>query len=200
MIPKLNHEVYRVYIYKFVYEKDGTTKEILNDTIFMPENIEKYRIPHEIASYVESRLRADMLTEEEREQAKQEEKTAYNKGLTDAWEAAKKCLHNNDLWSFCDLDPGESMFTKYSAGRAIAKIKEYEDRKAEIKVGDEVVENDDMSERGVVTYITLTGGRNLCTILWDDGRFCGCYESDIKKTGRHFPQVAELLKAMKEEG
>lgn len=70
MIPKLNYEVYKVCVHKA-----GDLEAILYDRIYIPENIEKYRIPHEIAAYVEQNLQEVMLTAEEREQAKQEEKT-----------------------------------------------------------------------------------------------------------------------------
>lgn len=205
MIPKLNYEVYKVCVYKV-----GDLEAILNDIIYIPENVEKYRIPHEIASDVELRLRADMLTEEEQQQAKQEEKTAYNKGLADAWEAARKIcrpvpsggMTSNDLIKIFDIPYTNVIITKYTAAEAIAKIKAYEDKQQkieqEIKVGDEVID-DDISKRGVVTNIELKESGNVYSVLWDDGRFCEYYEKEIRKIGRHFPQFKELLKAMKEK-
>lgn len=39
MIPKLNYEVYKVCVYKA-----GDFDAIVNDRIYIPENVEKYRI------------------------------------------------------------------------------------------------------------------------------------------------------------
>lgn len=69
MIQKLKYKVYKVCVYKA-----GDLEAILYDRIYIPKNIEKYRIPHEIAAYVERNLQGVMLTDEERQQAKQEEK------------------------------------------------------------------------------------------------------------------------------
>lgn len=57
-------------------------------------------------------------------------KENYKAGLADAWEAARKIATmpdrdfiNSDI---LDLDPGESIFTKYTASEAIDKIRQYE--------------------------------------------------------------------------
>lgn len=138
MIPKLNCEVYKVCVYKV-----GDSEAILNDRIYTPKNVEKYRIPHEIASDVELRLRADMLTEEERQQAKQEEKTAYDKGLADAWDAARKIICEVKYGGFTREEIQEifgetyasDIMVKFTASEAIAKIREYEGKQKEIKDG-----------------------------------------------------------------
>ena len=65
-------------------------------------------------------------------------KDGVKDGRNEAWETARKIvtwpdrsLINSDTF---DLDPGESIFTKYSASEVIAKLKAYEDDK--IKRGD----------------------------------------------------------------
>ena len=122
----------------------------------------------------------------------------YQQGLDDAWNAARKIvtwpdrsLVNSDTF---DLDPGENIFTKYSASEAIAKLREHEQQKADkIAVGDEV------DYKGMTKYV-VTG-------IVDDDTICGFSLNglwnantikEVTKTGRHFPQVAELFKAMKE--
>jgi hypothetical protein len=206
MIPKINYEVYKVCIYKADDEK-----AILNDIIYIPENIEKYRIPHEIASDVELRLRADMLTEEERKQAKQEEKTAYNKGLADAWEAARKLVceysitQTREILQNTETSHIHDVFNNHTPAEAISKIKAYEDKQQkieqEIKVGDEIIEigeEDDIP--GIVTGVfSPFGGTDICYILWADGSTDSMKNTELKKTGRHFPQVEKLLKAAQEE-
>lgn len=59
----------------------------------------------------------------------------YEQGLADAWEAARKIVTmpnrefiNSDI---LDLDPGESIFTKYTASEAIEKIRQYEQEQQE---------------------------------------------------------------------
>ena len=61
--------------------------------------------------------------------------TSYQEGLADAWEAARKIVTmpdrdfiNSDI---LDLDPGESIFIKYTATEAIEKIRQYEQEKEE---------------------------------------------------------------------
>lgn len=135
---------------------------------------------------------------------KNENKT-YEQGLTDAWEVLRKlqkmpCTEFYKLFPCCEGmgNAITELIRRMTPAEAIAKIKAYEDKQKEIKVGDEVTENDDTSKRGVVTY--LTGNGNLYNVLWDDGLSCRYYKKEIKKTGRRFPQIEELLKAMKEGG
>lgn len=85
---------YEIYCRILCESVDGLPETILKDRFFIPGNIENYRIPHEIASYVELKLRENMLTEEESKQAKQEEKnkeklTAMN---YEALKFASNCL------------------------------------------------------------------------------------------------------------
>lgn len=210
MILKPKYTTYDIYIRDDSEDLHVLKNSILNGLtirIPIPDTMEKYRIPHEIASHIEAELQTYMLTEGERQQAKQEEKAAYEKGLADAWEAARKIvmyeadggLRTETTEKIFGTLLCGNIFKDFDASEAIAKIKDYEEKQNEIKVGDEVVENDDISKRGVVTYINLTGSGNMYNVLWDDGQSCGYYKKGIKKTDRHFPQVKELLKAMKGE-
>ena len=121
----------------------------------------------------------------------------YKQGLNDAWEAARKIvtwpdrsLVNSDTF---DLDPGENIFTKYSASEAIAKLKAYEDKqKDSIEVGDEVIDRD-----GDITIVTNIHER-LFDGLCNDGSTMGdLFLEDVRKTGRHFDQIDKLLEAMR---
>ena len=121
----------------------------------------------------------------------------YQRGLDDAWEAARKIvtwpdrsLVNSDTF---DLDPGENIFTKYPASEAIAKLREHEQQKPDlIKVGDEVKDRTD--DCGVVTWIY----GNDAYVLWQDGSTGNYAADELIKTGRHFNFLASLLNAMKE--
>jgi hypothetical protein len=194
--------------YKVLIAKERTTS-VFDDMITIPENKPYSEIPAFISAYVRTRLENIMLTEEERAEIHNDRKT-YEQGLTDAWEVLRKlqkmpCTEFYKLFPCCEGmgNAITELIRRMTPSEAIAKIKAYEDEQQkierEIKVGDEVVENGDISKRGVVTYIKLTGGGNLYNVLWDDGRSCGYYKKGIKKTDRHFPQVEELLKAMKDD-
>lgn len=65
----------------------------------------------------------------------------------------------------------------------------------EIKVGDEVTDKD--GYKGIATFVYT--GCGLFDVLWDDGSVTEDVDKkDFFKTGRHFPEVVELLKKMKE--
>ena len=138
---------------------------------------------------------------------KNENKT-YEQGLADAWEAARKiALREQDGGLSIEatkknygLPFFERILKNFDAAEAIAKIKAYEDEQQKIKVGDEVIEIDEEDDiPGIVTGIfPLLDNANLCYILWGDGSTDSMKNTELKKTGRHFPQVEKLLKAMKE--
>ena len=96
----------------------------------------------------------------------------------EAWECARKLF---------ELSPSE----------AVAKIKAYEEKQTddEIKVGDEVIYNGNPHNGEVGLVI------GLCE-KWVEVRFksrwncVGVYRDTVTKTGRSFPQIAEVLKQM----
>lgn len=135
-------------------------------------------------------------------------KEAYENGLNTAWECARKIYLNTDenglsgnaLYAIFGEREGY-ILKEYSASEAIAKIKEYEEKQkadAEIKVGDEVVcKSPVMVCRAVVTRV-LTD-KSSVEYMNVDGCFGAVNTRWIIKTGRHFPQIAEMLKQMSEE-
>jgi len=117
--------------------------------------------------------------------AKDIQDEAYQRGLNDAWEAARKIitwpdrsLVNSDAF---DLDPGENIFTKYSASEAIERLKSYEDDK--IKRGDIVNVKGSCKDDllGVVTKVW----KDNCYIMWDDGSGGTWSKDSVVKTGKH---------------
>lgn len=125
----------------------------------------------------------------------------YEDGLNDAWEAARTVVDCKVPFDFWELPSGQSMlavFRLYSVKEAIEKIREYEEEQkkaAEIKIGDEVT--DDEGWNGVVTFISPEGKYLVVTL--QDGNALRWKKESFKKTGRHFPEIAEVLKQMQED-
>lgn len=131
----------------------------------------------------------------------------YQKGLSDAWEAARKIADiwesgENDKWIIID-DSLPITFASYSASEVIEKIRQHEQEKEEqAQIGDEV-ECDD--ERYVVLQKYLNNIDELMVVLFNrsNGEInkWHLYNADgviFKKTGRHFPEIVEVLAKMKE--
>ena len=125
-------------------------------------------------------------------------KEAYQKGLSDAWEVARKVTQVRKYGGYGDClgdvfgrtDTPWDVFD-YSASEVIEKIRQYEQEKEEIQVGDEVISP---NGKGVVTEITDIYVR----IMYAKGSGQVVKSEDLTKTGRHFPEIAEVLQKMKE--
>lgn len=138
---------------------------------------------------------------------KEESEKTYEDGLNEAWECAKKIeaptveggLSGQELAQiFKDGATLYKVFKNYSAREAVTRIKEYEEEQkkaAEIKIGDEVTDNDGWN--GVVTCISPDGEYLVVTL--QDGSALRWEKEHFKKTGRHFPQIVEILNQMQEE-
>lgn len=119
-------------------------------------------------------------------------------GRNEAWEAARKIddMNGNERHDCFGI---AGIAFKLTASEAIAKLEAYEEKKKaadEIKVGDEVIYN----KTTVCIVLTPETDKKYASIVDD----CGCHYSadhrELTKTGRHFPEVAELLKKMKGGG
>ena len=124
----------------------------------------------------------------------------YQRGLDDAWEAARKivCDEGIDMNTLCTIfrrGCSDSVIRDYSAAEAIEKLKAYEEKQKaddEIKVGDEV--RHDRGWTAVVTSIDNVG----FSVMDYNGEVASY--SDIfkfEKTGRHF-DIPKILEEMKE--
>ena len=129
---------------------------------------------------------------------------AYQRGLDDAWEAAKKI-------ALMDTETSENVTGYFGLFRimenltpmqAIEKLKAYEEQKAddEIKVGDEVISLkangeviEDMSPL-IVTYETKYSYQGFDA----GGIFHNNPKERVRKTGRHF-DIEAILKEMANE-
>lgn len=136
-----------------------------------------------------------------------ESEKSYEQGLNDAWECANKII-NMSCGELSEIFPDFKgfPFEECSASEAIAKIKEYKESK-KLHVGDEIkfefggvglynaigviirIDDDD--------YLHILSGNNdpdYATIGINPHRDT----VHVEKTGRHFPQIEEVLNAMKE--
>lgn len=124
---------------------------------------------------------------------------AYNKGLEDAWELAKKIVLPDHLGGYT-VDELKDIFGKntfaslmntFSPQEALAKVKAYEEEHNEIKVGD-VVKLKGTSHEAVVTRVTEIS----IYCLFRDGS-CDIYvdKENLEKTGKHFDSIDEFVKS-----
>ena len=135
-----------------------------------------------------------------------DKKEAYEQGLADAWEAARKMCRSvqrggmtpKALLEIFGTPSTREIIIKNTVAETIAKIKAYEEKQNEIKVGDEVCRKDRKDCKFVVT--AMTKDKVCFDCISKQGVFYQfCDPNLIEKTGRHFPQIEELLKAMKKE-
>ena len=118
----------------------------------------------------------------------------------EVWKFAKKIVSSNGLTKH-ELDECfghttiQGVMTTYDTYQeAKEKYEAWRKQKDEIRVGDEVIDKD--VGKAIVTYIDF----ELCNTLWLDGSVSEDVPlKDLHKTGRHFDEVEELLKKMKEQ-
>ena len=129
-----------------------------------------------------------------------ERDSEYQRGLNDAWDAARKIvtwpdrsLVNSDTF---DLDPGENIFTKYSASEAITKLSTYEEeQKSKIRFGDEVVVYD--KHKGLVVSHEHDDCDNIWVLIAKYSTPQKVNKRSVSKTGRHF-DIESILKEQSE--
>ena len=123
---------------------------------------------------------------------------AYQNGLYNAWDVARKIMLSEAdggiQWKLKEQWFGKftiyDIFKDVPAMEVIEKIRQYEQEKEEIHVGDEV---DDGVANLVVLEINEDG---TVKGFADDGSIINAVPR--KKTGRYFPEIAEVLKKMQE--
>ena len=121
----------------------------------------------------------------------------YQKGLSDAWEAARNvvALSTVDRREVFGSEYMYSILEKHTAAEAIEKIRQYEQEKEEIKVGDEV-----NAPFGKAIVVNIDSVAEKIWLVYADGHGGFEYFKDAPtKTGRRFPEIAEVLRKMREE-
>lgn len=143
-------------------------------------------------------------TEKDRESSYQ---LGIEVGRKEAWEAAAK------VWSYDHSerrkifgvniysDGAVDIYKDFTATEAIEKLRTYEEQKKQeeeenkaIHVGDEVIYHDD---KGVVVLVA-NNGKAISIMSANGGWMIRADSENLVKTGRTFPQIAEVLKKMRE--
>ena len=128
---------------------------------------------------------------------------AYQRGLNDAWDAARK-IGSNSMCSLkemgfdfgqCvvnDYNPSWFVVKNYSASEVIEKISQYEQE--EIKVGIEVE-----ARAGKAVIIEILRNGKTVRYMYPDASTGVNDLCNLTLTGRYFPEIAEVFKKMKGE-
>ena len=116
----------------------------------------------------------------------------YQRGLKDAWDAARKIsiMDSPTRDEIFGLVVTSNIFDENSASEATEKIRQY---KQDFKVGDEVISDED------IKGVTVDMDDYLLHVLDENGVIQAWPREDAVKTGRYFPEIAEVLKKMREE-
>ena len=125
---------------------------------------------------------------------------AYRDGLNDAWECARKIMLSavdggfirDELIDIFGTADYYSILKTYTVSEAMDTIKKY---KEGFKVGDEVLDR----ETNCVAVVTRTSFFDDIYVTYKDGSSGMHANGRYTKTGRHFPQIGEILKEMQEE-
>ena len=132
----------------------------------------------------------------------------YRKGAEDAWELARRIIcppdccedsisaHTKEIFNKEGWEI-RGIFTDLSYQEAKSKYNEWQKQKDEIHVGDEVEYVEDHRKKIVVTSTYSDGWFDAI----DSNGYLYINRNPVmwKKTGRHFPELIELLKKMGEE-
>ena len=113
-------------------------------------------------------------------------KEGLEAGRNDAWNFAK------NLFNYTNKDWKDLMNCSYQEAKEM--YEKWEKEKNEIQIGDEVKDKD-LEDKGIVTCVLAT----RCDVLWLDGTVSeDVLMSELCKTGRHFDEIGELLKKMRD--
>ena len=137
----------------------------------------------------------------------------YEDGLNEAWELARKLVHSvyrgytdEEKQNIFDSKSSDYILTTMSAAEVKERIRQYQEKNeawADPVIGDELeCRLDDYYCKAVVVITGYDGWQVL--VVKDSetvemGKIPINYLRNWHKTGRNFPQVADLLEAMKEE-
>lgn len=135
--------------------------------------------------------------------AHEESDCAYHQGLEDAWKITSKIMQIpiQERSKLFGVSPNNACFvdisSKYSVSEAIEKWKAWKEKQDEIKVGDEVY-SDAFDDKGIITHITTDKVSCVC-IICNGWTMMRVGTNGLHKTGRTFPQIAEVLREMRGE-
>lgn len=174
-----------------------TKLNALNEPVIREITCEPYTEPDTEAAYAHGYSNAEI-------KYRAEVKEAYQKGLSHAWEAARKvvALSTVDRRKVFGSEYMYSILEKHTASDCIEKIRQYEQGEKIVK-GDVVRIKSAPEVEILVTYadeeyvggIALTEVDDSCEI---GDQFTDIIIHKVEKTGRHY-EIAEVLKEMREE-
>ena len=129
-------------------------------------------------------------------------------GQAETWVCVKKiALHpeeggiaRGDIRKIFGCHHFQTVFRDCSASECIEKIRAYEQEKEEqIQVGDEV-KNTQTDARFIVTHMWVnnSGEKGVSGFNYECSAFSTALDL-VRKTGRHFPEIAEVMQKMKEK-
>lgn len=129
-------------------------------------------------------------------------KENYKAGLADAWEAARK-IAKLDSAEQKRIYGGFGIYYiahEFSAQEAIKKIRQYEQEREEIKIGDEVERILDGEVDSKAVFLEENKGYYHC-LFWTGSFFSTLSypKKQFRKTGRHFPEIAAVLEKIRGE-
>lgn len=135
-------------------------------------------------------------------------KMNYSKGTEDAWEFASMLMDMHpdvaeDIYWSMNGGKGIGVAAELTYHEAKSRYEEWKKEKDEIRVGDEVEPKikDGYDEKGVVLRLYQPKQyKPLADVLWRDETVDTMVVVEkLVRTGRHFDEVEELLKKMKED-
>lgn len=131
---------------------------------------------------------------------------AYNKGLEDAWNVTKK-IYDGECdggYSYDELDEifgtrsCHHILESFTVFEAVEKVKAYEEKQMqydEFKVGDEVYQLNESYRYVISAFID----DDRAVLISKHGNWGTGPLNTLKKTGRHFDQMNEILEKLEEE-
>lgn len=124
----------------------------------------------------------------------------YEQGLTDAWEAARTLWNTPARKEIFGCTTFNTAITTLTGQEAIEKIRQYEQEQEEIHLGDEVTFLPN-NAKGIVSecHVPDVYSDNDKYAVWCGGTMEYVLKQHLTKTGRTFPEIAEILQKMKEE-
>ena len=134
----------------------------------------------------------------------EEHDTAEQRGQEEAWTFAQKILappNNSDAMTAEDImdcygtDDAYDVVCGMTFAEASEKYEAWKKEKEEIKIGDEIRNG---GVYGIVTLVEKKADGICYHVVGNDGYVWYLNDLVTKKTGRHFPEVADLLEKMRE--
>ena len=123
------------------------------------------------------------------------EKQAYQKGLKDAWDAARTLWNTPNRKEIFGHTAFNTVLTTLTAQETIEKIRQYEQEQKQLHVGDEV-----NAPFGKAIVVNIDSVAEKIRLVYADGHGGFEYFKDAPtKTGRHFPEIAAVLEKMRGE-